>query len=501
MASVSASFARPASEWNALIVKVEPFGDRVRCELRDGRSVLLSSAWNQQIRIGDRLQVAPGIERIDRTTPFYLERRQAPDLCQISVVAAGRPKVNRQGIPIVSLDVARPENGISRVFLTSAQIRDYFFAPDRRQPWHTQPSWYDLLGVSKTSTPATVRLCYQLRQLDLRMAGADSDAPFAQLARGFQILMDPELHDHYRALLDNAEYPVPFPLYTVGCLSAVGRRHQETFFVNRLLRFVPVIERRTVRVPLRKFRYLGPFAVYRNNRRKILIRLDAGVLPLSWTKNWNEWGHLTPGSIQVTADFWQQTRFRRRKGNLEPVVWRIPSISTLAVKSPTDLARKVEQARIFWERFRPHADKVALLRSRIEREPVEVREARQWCQDQGLPANIDVRLVNWHPDYEELYYRELASRAQQIYLFRNEYLFVLESVVVAEIPLAGHASYVFLPPGTLAQFLRAYAQTTRHEIRRDPAQSRKTLGYRRRLPHVQDSEAWLRKIQQRCCHA
>jgi hypothetical protein len=487
------------SGWNAFVVKLESLGDRVRCELRDGRSVLLPSAWAQHVRIADRLHVEEAVERIERTTPFYLERRQLPDLCQIAVVAAGRPKINRRGIPIVSLDVADRENGLARVFLSSAQIRDYFFAADRTQPWHTQSSWYELLGVSKSSTPPAIRLSCQMRQLELKMAGAHSGAPFAQLARGFQILMDPELRDHYLALLDNADYPVPFPPHTVGSLLAAGQRRQKNFLVDRLLRFVPLVKRKTVRVPLRKLRYFGSFATYRNSRRKILIRLDAGVLPLSWTKDWNEWAHLTHGSIQVTSDFWQQTKFRRREGSLEPVVWQIAAISTLAVKLPIDLTRKVEQARNFWERFRPHADKLALLRSRIECEPVAVSEAQQWCRDQELPAGIDVRRLNWYPDYEEHYYRELASRAEQIYLFRNEYLFVLQNAIVAEIPLAGHASYVFRPPGTLAQFLRAYAQTTRHEIRRDPATSRKKLGYRGRLPHVHDSETWLRSVQQRCC--
>ncbi|MGH9655135.1 MAG: hypothetical protein ACRD6B_16915, partial [Bryobacteraceae bacterium] len=126
------------------------------------------------------------------------------------------------------------------------------------------------------------------------------------------------------------------------------------------------------------------------------------------------------------------------------------------------------------------------------------QDAARWCLARGMPGPVDSRLINWEPDYEERYYRELALQSQQIYLFRNEYLFVFGDAVVAEIPLAGHASYIFRPPGALAQFLRGYAQTTRREIRRDPVASRKALGYRGRLPHVQDFEAWLRALQQRC---
>lgn len=479
------------------MVKLEPSNEGIRCDLRDGRSVLLPVQWEGQVRIADRLYLASDFATIDRTTPFYLERRQGPDLCQIPVVAAKRPTRNRRGVPVIALDVAAgQENGIARVFLTSAQIRDYFFSPDRTQSWQNQPSWYDILGLSEAITPATLRLSCQVRRLELRLAGADSGTPVAQLARGFQILMDPDQRADYRSLQGNPEYPVPFPPYTVGCLLATGQRRGESFFADRILRFVPVIEHRTVRVPLRKLRFEGPFAVYRNPRRKILMRLDSGVLPLSWMEGWNEWGHLTQGSMEVAGDFWQQTRFRRREDVYEPVIWQIPALSTVAVQCPVDLAAKFEQAHAFWERFRPHADQIGLLRSRIEREPVEAHEARAWCLEQGLSGTIDVRLVNWHPDYQEIYYRELASRARQIYLFRNEYLFVLEGMVMTEIPQFGHATYFFRPPGTLSQFLRAYVQTTRHRIRCDPTASRKTMGYRRRLPHLHDTAAWLRKLQE-----
>jgi hypothetical protein len=308
--------------------------------------------------------------------------------------------------------------------------------------------------------------------------------------------MDPELRDSYLALRADPEYLVPFPPYTVGCLLVSGVRREDHFFVEDLLQFVPVVETQTVHVPLRKLRYTGPFAVYRNTRRKILILLDGGVLPLSWTNEWNEWAHLTQGSIEVTGDFWRQTRFRQREGTLEPVPWHRPATSTLTVKSAGDLARKFEQAHTFWERFRPHADKVALLRSHMEREPVDMTEAWQWCRGQGLPESIDVRLVNWHPDYEESYYRELAARAQKIYLFRKEYLFVLDRAIVAEIPQIGHASYFFRPTVSLPQFLRCYAHTTRHHIRCHAEESRKTLGYAGRLPHSRDIQTWIRKLPQ-----
>jgi len=227
-----------------------------------------------------------------------------------------------------------------------------------------------------------------------------------------QILLDPDLHHHYHALLRDPEYPVPFPPFTVGSLLASGVQHPGSFIVDRIHRYVPTLEQRTVRVPLRALRFQGPFAVYRNSRRQLLIRLDRGVLPLAWTQDWNQWVHGTSGSIQVTAHFWQQTRFRRRGDQCERMIWQRPAVSTLAVRYPDDIADQFEQACVFWKRFGPYAEQVALLRARMEREPVEMKEARRWCEEQGPPAHIDVRFVNWHPDYQEFYFQELARRAQ-----------------------------------------------------------------------------------------
>jgi len=121
-------------DWNALVVKLESSDEGTRCALRDGRSILLPEGWKRHVRIADRLYLASGTTTIDRTTSFYLERRQAPDLCQISIVAARRPKLNPRGVPTVALDVAGQEHGIARVFLTSAHIRDISSRRTGRSP-------------------------------------------------------------------------------------------------------------------------------------------------------------------------------------------------------------------------------------------------------------------------------------------------------------------------------------------------------------------------------
>ncbi|MGH9655961.1 MAG: hypothetical protein ACRD6B_21160, partial [Bryobacteraceae bacterium] len=485
----------PDRAWNNLVVAIERTGSGMRCELRDGRFVSVPAEWRDQIAIADRMHIDSGIEALDRWTSFYIERQGRADLAQIPVVAAHPPKQDRRGESFIILDAAAgAPNGIARVPIESAQIRDYFFAPDRAVPWRQQASWFEILGALESSSPAEIRLAYRIRSLELAAAEENSAALSARLARGFEILLNPELRRQYLDLRRDPFFPVAFPPWTVGCLLTTGKKQAETFVVHRLLRFTPAIEEQTVGIPLRKLRFEGPVAVYRDARRKLLLRFDPYILPLRWTDESNGWVHLTLGSMKVTARFWQQTRFRRKGEAFEPVIWRQPLASTLTLQNTEALASRFEQARLFWRCFHPYADVVALLRARIEREPVKAEDAAQWCLAHGVTGPIDSRLINWERDYEDRYYQQLASRAQQIYLLRNEYLFVFDSAVIAEIPRPGHASYIFRPPGMLADFLRGYARTTRHEIRRNPAIARKELGYQGRIPHLQNLAAWLRSV-------
>jgi hypothetical protein len=41
----------------------------------------------------------------------------------------------------------------------------------------------------------------------------------------------------------------------------------------------------------------------------------------------------------------------------------------------------------------------------------------------------------------------LKKRSQNVYLFRDEYIFQLPCVIVAEVPQLGHATYIFAKAG------------------------------------------------------
>ncbi len=479
------------------MVAVKPTEEGVSCELRDGQVVSFSPDWRKQISVTNRLYVAEGVTTIDRTTAVHVERDGRPDLAQIPTIAASRPKQNRNGRGFVMLDASGAQHGIEKVLVTTRQIRDYFFAPDRSLHWAEQPSWFDILRVRETSTPAEIRLAYRVRTLELKASSSQTTGlTQAQLARGLQMLTDPELRRDYLALRKEANHDVSFPPWTIGCLLASGEKRGSLFIVHDLLRFVPHTEEKSVQMALRRFRFEGPVAVFRDARKRVLIRFDNVVLPLHWTEEWNTWAHLTLGSAKLKAIFWQQTRFRRTEAGFQATTWSQPVVSTLAIEDPAAWAGRFEAAHAFWRHFYPHAEVVALLRARIEQEPVEAGEAARWCLSRGVRAPVDARLINWEPDYEESYYRELRIRAKAFYLFRNEYLFLFDSTIVSEIPRAGHASYIFHPPNSLEAFLRQYARATRHAIRSEPALAQTTLGYGGRIPHLKETAAWIAKIEQ-----
>jgi hypothetical protein len=486
----------PANAWNHLVVAAIPTDEGLRCELRDGRVIAFGPEWRGQISVTDRLYVAEDVTVADRSTPLYVERGGRLDLAQIPITAAAPPKRDRRGHGFVMLDATATQHGISKVLATAAQIRDYFFAPDRSVCWAEQPSWFEVLGVRKNSTPAEIRLAYRVRTLELKTKGTESNRSLqAQLARGLQILLDPDLRRDYLLLLEDPNASVAFPPWTVGCLRALGQKKGELFLVNELVSFFPRAEERTVRLALRRFRFEGPQAVYRDGRKRILIRFDSSVLPMQWTDEWNTWAHLALGSVTVKAMFWQQTRFRRTETGFQPKIWCQPFQSTLAVQNPSSIAPRFAAARAFWEHFHPHADIVALLRARLEQEAIEARQAAEWCHAHGVRSPVEARWINWEPDYEESFYRELAARARAVYLFRNEYLFAFDQTVVSEIPQAGHASYIFHPNTSLDAFLGSYAQTTRHAIRTRPKNARETLGYAGRIPHPKDLSVWIARIE------
>ena len=85
----------------------------------------------------------------------------------------------------------------------------------------------------------------------------------------------------------------------------------------------------------------------------------------------------------------------------------------------------------------------------------------------------------------------MLVRAERLYLFRDQYLFLLPSVLVAETPQAGHATYLFSRSDSLSDFFRLYRVTTREEILKNRNNVADRLNYLGRMVHGTDKRGWI----------
>ena len=145
---------------------------------------------------------------------------------------------------------------------------------------------------------------------------------------------------------------------------------------------------------------------------------------------------------------------------------------------PRNLEANLLQAEKTHHRFGKYSDWIDRVRARLEQTPLEKSELEHLAVEEGVPADFDVAQINWKPDYDPFYYQHLLVRAKRLYLFRDQYLFLLPSVLVAETPQAGHATYLFSRPDSLADFFRLYRW---HDPGRDSQESQQRRG-QARLP-------------------
>ena len=137
------------------------------------------------------------------------------------------------------------------------------------------------------------------------------------------------------------------------------------------------------------------------------------------------------------------------------------------MKVPANIAEQIETARNRYHRFGKFSDALAKIRARIEREPLEREHLRSLCWNLGIPGDFDIAQINWQPDYDAFFYRELCKRVRRLYLFRSEYILELEHCVVVETPQLGHATYLFSKPRTMEEFLAVYITSTKEDIRQN----------------------------------
>jgi hypothetical protein len=65
------------------------------------------------------------------------------------------------------------------------------------------------------------------------------------------------------------------------------------------------------------------------------------------------------------------------------------------------------------------------------------------------------------------------------------------------VPEVGHATYVFAKPTDIDLFVRAYAGTTKEDIRRKRGGAAERLGFAGRVMHGSNRRTWLRELKGR----
>src|SRR4030095_14663418 len=167
---------------------------------------------------------------------------------------------------------------------------------------------------------------------------------------------------------------------------------------------------------------------------------------------WNRWKHLATVKVDLQAQFVRTGKYVHRSNVWRLLTWETALAGSLEVTLPEDLEANLLQARRTHQRFGKYSDWIDRVRIRLEQTPLERSELEGLAVEEGVPSDFDVAQINWRPDYDPFYYQHLLDRAERLYLFRDQYLFLLPSALVAETPQAGHATYLFSGPDSLADF-------------------------------------------------
>jgi hypothetical protein len=419
-------------------------------------------------------------------------------LYHVPIGHVSQPKQDERNRYFVSAEVHRGGLGINVVFVPCEVLRDHFYRLPHEGDRSDHRTLYDILRVPASASPSELRVAFKLRDLELQTAGAARSQRVA-LERAFNLVGQPELRACYDALLVDREAPAIFPYGGFGTLLVAGEpsRDGQTFFARRILAFSPDLRRRRFHVPLRRCDFYDDRALCRDVRRKLEFWLDPAGLHTLWDRAWNQWKHLLATQIEVEGTFVQSGKYRKRRGEWELVPWETALPSRLEVTLPADFPQQMHHARTTYHRFGQYSRALDQIRLRLEHQAVEKAELERMCFELRLPGDLDVAQINWRPDYDPFFYRQLSRRARRIYLFRDEYIFEVEKAVVVETPELGHATYVFAKPRSMDSFLALYTKITKDDIRRNRNNAAERLGFLGRVIHGTNPRAWLKEIKLR----
>jgi hypothetical protein len=485
-----------------MVVGTNPECGKTKCVFNDGSSIFVSNYLASMIRVGDELRFSLAREPAVANTEIYVHssgsgpRRR--DIYLAGIRYAHQPRKDKRDNLFVSAEVVSPRLGTTRIHLRCETLRDYFYVGDRHRPWGRQPSFYELLRIDPSVSAAELHLAFKLCTLELRSTKASATS-LAALERSFNILARPDLRECYDSLLADPAAPAVFPYGGFGSLVVAGELSpdQTSFYVFRILSFLPKQSIAHLQAPLRKFVFYSDQAVFRDSRRKLEILFDQASLPLLWDSTWNQWKHLMNAKATVTATFIKTGDCRLSAPASRLAILETALPSRIEVVLPTNIAEQINQARETYHRFGKFAEALDEIRLRVEKTPIERAELLRLCAGLRIPSDFDAALINWQPDYDAFYYNQLLRRARNLFLFRSEYIFDLEKAVVIETPRVGHATYLFSKPASMSNFLALYTLVDKDDIRHNRANTAERLGFSCRLIHGSKPRAWLRELKAR----
>ena len=478
------------------IRRLRPVGDLICCSTGEA-DLLLPRVPANYVRPGDRICVGSPTSPVHEFLAFQNANRQKTRqvyFCRIGYVT--QPKTDQRDQYFVRAEVLDSTLGIRSLHISTAAVRDYFYFFTRRPGDERPVTLYELLHATPAASFADLRLCYRVRRLEL--AAQEATGPLRVIERAFNLLAHPELRSCYDAVLRDPHAPALYPYGGFGLCVVSGDLADDgkTFFVRKLLSYLPDQTQRKFRAPLRRINFFDGYAVYRDGRRKAEVYLDPSVLSLGWDPTWNRWKHLVGTKLGVAGAFVEAGKYRRCGGEWRLVRWQTAVPSRLTIHVPPDAAEAVNAARRAYDRFGQYHDSIERIRLRLEYEALDERDLSDLCRRLRIPGDFDLAQFCWKAGYDPFFYQQLKKRSINVFLFRNEYIFLLPRRVVAEIPKLGHATYVFAKSTDIREFVRRYAETTRDDIRRNRGNVASELGYIGRVMHGSDPRHWLRDLRQ-----
>lgn len=400
---------------------------------------------------------------------------------------------NGKSVQHLEIDVPHP-NVIERLNLSALAILEYFFALNGEDS--TRDELYEALSSHSDATLTELRLAWRLKSIELAFSSDQRIRKF-HIERAFNILANPALKECYDRLRRDEDALPEFPYGGCGSILVEGRLIDDgkTFIGNRILAFKPDMEERKVSILLRSCEFLPDRIVFRDARRKLEVWLDGGLLPgLKWDPAWSDWKHWLRSRLEVEATFVTSVKERLDQGARIVSKWSMALPSRLRVTVPEGLMADIECARAFYDLLGRHSDLIRQISAQIDSSPAEHCLVEKWFRDFNAEHELRPQHVNWQPDYDEFYFEELRKRSKTWFLFREEYLFVWHNILIAEIPSLGHATYLFLRPQNLEEFLAAYAKTARDEVRRNRDEVASRLGFIGRVVRGRRKMRWLNEV-------